>query len=128
MRCHDSRSIHLGMVGLALFCVLSANEVHAVCFPEGGVRQCSSGACVGTQTCNTYWSECVFSRASTQSCSVCGRTGVMACDTAGNLLSGSCSAYSAEVCNNCDDDGDGSVDERLIAGSCDPRATAARVR
>jgi hypothetical protein len=121
MRRCVSRSIHLGMVGLVFLCLLSPGEAHATCFPEGGVRACSAGACLGTQTCDTYWSECTFSGASTQSCSVCGRNGTRSCDSSGALIPSSCSAYTAEVCNNCDDDGDGSVDEGLIGGACDPQ-------
>lgn len=121
MRCYDSRSIHLGMVGLLLLCVLSADNAHAACYPEGASRTCNVGACLGTETCNTHWSECVLSGRSTQSCSVCGRTGTLSCDTDGAFVPGSCSAYAAEVCNGCDDDGDGSVDEGLTAGACDPQ-------
>ena len=63
------------------------------------------------------WGPCQFSGASTQPCSVCGRGGTRSCTTGageyggGVLIPNSCTAYRSELCNSCDDDGDGAVDE-----------------
>ena len=121
MKPRFSRLLSAWWVGGLLWCVLGAPEARASCFPQGGVQACSNGACVGTQTCDEYWSDCSYSATSTQSCSVCGRSGFVKCDAEGSLLSGTCTAYGAEVCNNCDDDGDGLVDEGLTDGACDPQ-------
>jgi hypothetical protein len=120
-------------MALFVFCValLLAGEVRATC-EDGDVQTCSDNGCKGSRTCEgTYWGPCVFSGASAVSCSVCGRGGTMLC-TAGTsadngggvLIPGSCSAYRSELCNGCDDDGDGLVDENpsnsgpLTNGTC----------
>ncbi len=113
-----AESLLMGMVAL---CVLFAGEAWATCYPDGAVAECSAGVCKGTKVCDTYWSDCRFSGASTEACSVCGRSGTRACSSEGELLPGSCSAYAAETCNNCDDNGNGQTDEGLTSGSCDPK-------
>src|SRR5262249_29302566 len=52
--------------------------------------------------------------ASTVPCSVCGRSGSAVCSPdCQDIIAGSCSALSAEICNNCDDDQDGHVDNAV---------------
>lgn len=115
------------MGALVLLVLMSADDARATCYPEGETRECSVGVCLGTQTCDTYWSRCQLSGESTVSCSVCGRQGTVSCDSSGNLISGTCSAYlSYEICNGCDDDGDGQVDEDIPPQNppyapCDPK-------
>ncbi|WP_174464801.1 hypothetical protein [Myxococcus sp. CA039A] len=55
---------------------------------------------------------------STTPCSVCGRNGKLQCSATGSTIPGSCTALRDELCNSCDDDGDGAVDEGLSGLSC----------
>lgn len=92
-----------------------------VCDPTAPPASCNNGACLGTRVCDYPGSYCQYSQKSNATCSVCGRTGTRSCTENGDLIPGSCSAYAAEVCNNCDDDGDGALDEGLTSGACDPQ-------
>ncbi|MCP3097666.1 hypothetical protein LZ198_02115 [Myxococcus sp. K15C18031901] len=117
---------------LALSCValLLSNEARAAC-EDGQVEACQLNGCLGSRSCEgTKFGPCQFDGSSSTSCSVCGRAGTQTCtvgpaDEGGGVrIAGSCSAYRSELCNGCDDDGDGQVDENptnngpLTNGSC----------
>jgi hypothetical protein len=118
---HSVRHLcNLVLLGLALL----AGDAWATCYPEGGTKTCSSGYCKGITTCDVYWGPCEFTGESTGPCTVCGRSGTRRCDSNGNLLGSTCTAYRAadDICNGCDDDGDGQVDEDYVpSGTCDPQ-------
>jgi hypothetical protein len=98
-----------------------------VCAPD-----CSGyGACVGSEVCNgcddngdgrideTF----ACARGSSRACTtMCGTSGTQTCDA-------SCSGYStcaaSEVCNRCDDDADGRVDEGLSCGPTNDECSGA---
>ncbi|RKG76792.1 hypothetical protein D7W79_16965 [Corallococcus exercitus] len=74
---------------------------------------CSQGLCKGVAYCEgTQLGECFPTGESSVSCSVCGRTGYKTCSDF-SVNAESCSAYRSELCNGCDDDGNGQVDEGL---------------
>ncbi len=97
---------------------LVAQEAHATC-QEGATSTCTtSQGCPGEMSCDGgYWSECEATGAP-KSCTrtnACGTySGTQACGLDG-VPFGSCNV--AEVCNGCDEDLDGQVDEGL--SGCD---------
>jgi hypothetical protein len=98
---------------LSCLVLLNAPEARAACV-DGDTQRCSENGCEGYQTCNgKIWGRCnEFTGRGLGSCSVCGRQGTYrSCTFEGEPIQSSCSAYGAEVCNGCDDDGDGLVDE-----------------
>ncbi|SEU37552.1 hypothetical protein SAMN05443572_112142 [Myxococcus fulvus] len=108
----------LALVALAL--QLFALPAQAGPCAEGDTapRDCSVGVCKGVAYCEgPYLGECTATGESTQSCTVCGRTGYRYCSDF-DLMPESCSAHRAELCNACDDDGDGAVDEGLAGAAC----------
>lgn len=88
--------------------------------PNTLTRSCNPNSCSqgGTETCtNTGWSGVCTGCGGTASCTnVCGAQGQKAC-SASCQVEASCSA--SEVCNNCDDNNNGVVDEGLSCQPCD---------
>lgn len=81
---------------------------------DTSAHSCVQTSCKGVAYCEgPYLGACEPTGESTVSCSVCGRTGYQRC-LGFNILPGSCSAYQDELCNGCDDDGDGTVDEGWV--------------
>ncbi|WP_434385845.1 hypothetical protein [Melittangium boletus] len=100
------------LMSLGLVAALVSAEAWATCAPEGGYRSCTMEGtrCPGISYCDNYWSQCA-PVGGARSCTVCGGAGTQQCDDSGNPY-GSCTR--AEQCNNCDDDGDGLIDEGLV--------------
>jgi hypothetical protein len=88
-----------------------------VCPPNRSDVCKTSSGCSGTTTCNrlgTGWGPCTLDSNSTRSCTTCGDGGTQVCRTDGSY--GSCQPPnpSNELCNSCDDDKDGIVDNVII--------------
>jgi hypothetical protein len=97
---------------------LLPGAARATCM-EDEVQSCSKGSCKGWNRCiDGVWTGCVYTGESTDGCSVCGRRGYRYCSDTGNVEPTSCSAFGAERCNACDDNGNGSVDEGLNGTAC----------
>ena len=102
------------LLAVGLVAVLAAQEARAACL-EGATQSCtSSQGCPGESECvNGRWTTCEFS-GEPKSCSrtnACGTySGTQACDSNGSTV-GSCNV--AEVCNGCDENLNGQVDEGL---------------
>lgn len=88
--------------------LLLGTKAHAACHPDGRITTCvTARGAAGTRECiNGRFTNCQadFEGKPEESCT----TG---CGTEGRIINGTCRA--AEVCNSCDDDGDGLVDEDL---------------
>ncbi|NTX39793.1 hypothetical protein HUA78_35685 [Myxococcus sp. CA033] len=110
------RYLPLLLSGFALLLGLVPAEAWATCYPSGATQECSKGTCQGTRTCDDYWGPCEYDGSSTTACSVCGRSGTRFCSETGNVIGTSCTAYRAQddICNGCDDDGDGQIDEDYV--------------
>lgn len=98
----------------------------AVC-SAGDEASCSmSNGCPGTMTCfgTGYWGKCMPAAGiGTGTCAGCGgATGKVVCSDSGKVLA--CKISETELCNNCDDNGDGLVDNapgqgaRTLTRSC----------
>lgn len=93
---------------------LVAQEAHALCL-DGATSACTTPqGCPGEKTCDGgYWSACEATgapRSCTRTNACNTYTGTQACGLDG-IPFGSCNV--AEVCNGCDEDLDGQVDEGL---------------
>lgn len=87
--------------------------------------------CPGTMTCFGvgYWSKCsAMSGVGTGSCVGCGgAAGKVVCGGGGNIIA--CKTSDAEICNNCDDNADGLIDNqpgqgaRTLTRSCNRAGT-----
>ncbi|WP_147450335.1 hypothetical protein [Corallococcus carmarthensis] len=126
---HCESKSGLAVLGGALWCLLAlvGSPAYAICpNPPPPPTSCvNANGCYGMTECDEYPTCGSFTGASTVSCTVCGRGGTRLCDAEGNILTGSCSAYGAEQCDGCDNDGDSLIDEgpnggALTGGSCDP--------
>ena len=81
-------------------------------------HDCSTATgCTGHTVCNTLTGESCYTFGSQVACTACGMGGYRACSPSGQL--GVCRPATPrdEVCNSCDDDADGLVDEG-ISGPC----------
>lgn len=127
----QSRTLFLGLGLLIAWVALFTPQAAWAACVDGQQESCSDNGCIGTKICQgTAWGDCEFNGFSTNSCSVCGRSGNQLCTTGASLegggipIDGSCSARDAERCNNCDDDGDGLIDENasndgpMVNGVC----------
>jgi hypothetical protein len=89
-----------------------------------GSQPCGGGGCGGTQTCtNGAWGPCTSCPASipchTAAGDACGTLGSIACDSATCQPTTSvCTVSEGTTCNNCDDNGDGRIDEGLTCSAC----------
>ena len=89
-----------------------------VCHVTTLTQACGSGGCGGTQSCNAVpggaWNSCVCPTqytCHTTAGDLCGTTGSISCNGSCQPTTTTCTVN--EVCNNCDDNGDGNVDEGL---------------
>jgi len=82
-------------------------------------QSCSLNGCGGTHTCtNNVWSACACPDNSPASCTTaCQTAGSSTCDTSCNFKAPCRAAF--ETANNCDDTGDGQIDEGVFQTSCD---------
>jgi hypothetical protein len=106
--------------GLLLLTVYSL-PAHALLLCDPATSEpleCSQNSCKGLRYCEGYsYGACIPTNASTISCQVCGRSGFKTC-SGFTVDPDSCDAYQSELCNQCDDDGDGAIDEGLTGGPC----------
>lgn len=87
-------------------------------------QACGSGGCGGSQSCNNTpggtWNACSCPAqftCHTAAGDICGTTGVIACTPSCQPSTSTCTIY--EQPNNCDDNGNGLIDEGLFQTSCD---------
>lgn len=90
---------------------------------EGATQSCTSNGCPGTRECMSgRWSPCECTGAPA-SCTVCGRSGTKTCNYACGVVSNTCLA--PEICNGCDDNQNGMVDDGLYKCATGPFTQAA---
>jgi hypothetical protein len=115
---HVRVSLVRGVLLLTLSWALPASAVLACNDSNPEPVSCVRSSCKGVAYCEgTQYGECIPTGESTLSCEVCGRTGYMQCSEF-TVIPGSCTAYRSEICNQCDDDGNGEVDEGLTGNPC----------
>lgn len=119
----------LAVLGAALGCLfaLVGSPALAICpNPPPPPTSCvNANGCFGMTECIDYPTCGSFTGVSKVSCTVCGVQGHVRCDSEGELIPGTCSAYGPEKCDACDNDGDSLIDEGLdggplTGGACDP--------
>lgn len=111
-----------------LFSIAPLTSWAAVCNP-GDIASCqTTNGCLGTKECYGagYWAQCEpLPGKGAKACTGCGgATGKVVCDDAGVVVA--CWVSDIEICNNCDDNGDGYIDNipgktsNTLAQSCNP--------
>ncbi len=111
----------LGLCLLSRICVAQTNctDCPSVCAGFVSTPCSYPNGCTGMTVCNqtTGFSDC-YTPTAHVNCSSCGSGGFQQCSGAGSLSVCRAAVPSSEVCNSCDDDHDGKIDEGLTPAPC----------